>query len=663
MRFKHINDAFREQWNVLPIDYEDSDKGLLDKLLSDVIKSLGSSTDWDKYANEFQNCIENVFPDEPWYENVGIDIKVDLFNTQNPELTKQHILDSIIEGSAYTVDTEVIDESFDNPGEVVYKGYIIKDSSKDGRAVILDKNFKVIRTDIGSEEEGREYIDSITESKEKRTPDIIEKMDAIDVAYGIILDDYISNLLLKNNASNDDSSFEGYFSTMSNQDIENVYAQLRKYVINKLADEEIYKKEDIDDLKDVFKITKKVIYESKKNLKESLEIKQEVDFNYLLDKCWGQAVTNLEEIENAGLEDKLMSFLEEYSKGSPINLTKLNDLLAYDWEYVFEAIGMSTEEDEDSLTEDTIKKSNGKWTNRGDDGEEHGEFKTKKEADAQRKAMYANGYKGESMKESANPENAEINKIIYDVATGKSKAIQKLKKLGYEVEIDDTARKEFGRKYFGDTIRITNPETGNSIVGNTGTSEYGYVSGDFLRANSKYGKSHTLKPSRYNKEVTADEKDFDYKTFLDKKHNEPLSKETTISQFKKDKKLINDNQNLYKQLKDADNRLSSIRSKIKSRNGMSESKFNEPTSIGKGYAAPITTDLRRHRIKDDLEYINDENPSYSRVARNDLVRAYNEILSDIEEVEEFDAYWAEHKKALMREFKAQLDLIPKDIRD
>ena len=44
--------------------------------------------------------------------------------------------------------------------------------------------------------------------------------------------------------------------------------------------------------------------------------------------------------------------------------------------------------------EDTVKKSNGKWTNRGDNGEEHGEFTTKKQADAQRKAMFANGYKG-----------------------------------------------------------------------------------------------------------------------------------------------------------------------------------------------------------------------------------------------------------------------------
>lgn len=48
------------------------------------------------------------------------------------------------------------------------------------------------------------------------------------------------------------------------------------------------------------------------------------------------------------------------------------------------------------ISEDTVKKSNGKWTNRGDDGKEHGEFKTKKEADKQRKAMYANGYTGES---------------------------------------------------------------------------------------------------------------------------------------------------------------------------------------------------------------------------------------------------------------------------
>lgn len=47
---------------------------------------------------------------------------------------------------------------------------------------------------------------------------------------------------------------------------------------------------------------------------------------------------------------------------------------------------------DECLTEDTIKQ-NGKWVNKGKEGT-HGTFKTKKEADAQRKAMFANNFKG-----------------------------------------------------------------------------------------------------------------------------------------------------------------------------------------------------------------------------------------------------------------------------
>ena len=53
------------------------------------------------------------------------------------------------------------------------------------------------------------------------------------------------------------------------------------------------------------------------------------------------------------------------------------------------------------LQEDTVKIRNGKWTNQGDSGKTHGTFRTKKEADAQRKAMYANGFK-ESWQQEAN---------------------------------------------------------------------------------------------------------------------------------------------------------------------------------------------------------------------------------------------------------------------
>ena len=49
------------------------------------------------------------------------------------------------------------------------------------------------------------------------------------------------------------------------------------------------------------------------------------------------------------------------------------------------------------VKEDTEKTSKGKWVNRGDSGKTHGTFKTKKEADAQRKAMFARGYKVESL--------------------------------------------------------------------------------------------------------------------------------------------------------------------------------------------------------------------------------------------------------------------------
>ena len=54
--------------------------------------------------------------------------------------------------------------------------------------------------------------------------------------------------------------------------------------------------------------------------------------------------------------------------------------------------------DANNLDEDTIKQ-NGKWVNKGKEGT-HGKFRTKKQADAQRKAMFANGYKGESLNEA-----------------------------------------------------------------------------------------------------------------------------------------------------------------------------------------------------------------------------------------------------------------------
>lgn len=76
-------------------------------------------------------------------------------------------------------------------------------------------------------------------------------------------------------------------------------------------------------------------------------------------------------------------------------------------------LGDKDNEDEieakESLKEDTVKQGNA-WVNKGKEGA-HGKFKTKKEADAQRKAMFAKGYKEELNDSSM---KARLDKFIAD---------------------------------------------------------------------------------------------------------------------------------------------------------------------------------------------------------------------------------------------------------
>lgn len=67
---------------------------------------------------------------------------------------------------------------------------------------------------------------------------------------------------------------------------------------------------------------------------------------------------------------------------------------------------------EKCLDEDTVKQ-NGKWVNKGKEGT-HGKFKTKKAADSQRKAMFANGYKAEELKENfpTHGNKIDLEKVI-----------------------------------------------------------------------------------------------------------------------------------------------------------------------------------------------------------------------------------------------------------
>ena len=80
------------------------------------------------------------------------------------------------------------------------------------------------------------------------------------------------------------------------------------------------------------------------------------------------------------------------------------------------------------IKEDIEKTKSGKWVNRGKEGT-HGEFKTKKAAREQQKAMFARGFKGENLGEEKeyfpfyNKENSIYEElyIVYYKEDGRTK--------------------------------------------------------------------------------------------------------------------------------------------------------------------------------------------------------------------------------------------------
>ena len=65
-----------------------------------------------------------------------------------------------------------------------------------------------------------------------------------------------------------------------------------------------------------------------------MEIKMDMSFEDLKNNCWSGAISTLEAIEKAGLEDELMDYLDDiyYNDNTP-TMTEVNDLLWFD-EYI-----------------------------------------------------------------------------------------------------------------------------------------------------------------------------------------------------------------------------------------------------------------------------------------------------------------------------------------
>lgn len=79
-----------------------------------------------------------------------------------------------------------------------------------------------------------------------------------------------------------------------------------------------------------------------------MKIYKDYDFNDLMKACWGGAVDTLKTIEENNMENELINYLFFYIlEGEIPTMTELNDFLWFEDEYVFEALGITKEEEDD----------------------------------------------------------------------------------------------------------------------------------------------------------------------------------------------------------------------------------------------------------------------------------------------------------------------------
>lgn len=77
-----------------------------------------------------------------------------------------------------------------------------------------------------------------------------------------------------------------------------------------------------------------------------LKVIDEYDFDTLYNNSWGQAVSILNEIDEADKSEDLIDFLEDlYPDG--VDGIELNDLISYDWKWLYKNIGMPMDEEEE----------------------------------------------------------------------------------------------------------------------------------------------------------------------------------------------------------------------------------------------------------------------------------------------------------------------------
>lgn len=75
----------------------------------------------------------------------------------------------------------------------------------------------------------------------------------------------------------------------------------------------------------------------------TITIQKELDFYDLLEECWSGAINTLEVIENNNKEEEFIDLLSGMNMST---LTEINDFIWFNDTYIFDCLGIDTEEEE-----------------------------------------------------------------------------------------------------------------------------------------------------------------------------------------------------------------------------------------------------------------------------------------------------------------------------
>ena len=584
MNIKKLNEAFSKQYGIQPkTPLKESFSTDLKQLLDDEALRLGMSqvTNIKEYEIAFQDAIEKLAPDHSWWEVTDCDIFFDLFQNRDIDGCISRIIDGLKGEFKESEITTELDEALDeNPiiswlgeHEQAWEDFTAHFSEKDIESLsdseiigwisdhdTLYNDFKKKFPNKELEEQLKECLNRLTEAsispEDQRDSDMLRGMltkiqrrsnakftpeeQALMKKYGITRDNYWRNLLVgKNNIpldrgiDHDRSNRDGTPSKIN-------YADRARKTAQRDANQ-IYtpgyhntRNDQVNSHIGSYRGT----YQDQEREYQNATLREPVDKmkRAIHDRDWNKSY-----IDNAqaAYDSAIAKAKAEYDKAvAAAEREKTNSTTGYHKQWYDRAQGEI----------DTLLK------------------RDKKE---------------ESLQEAANPANAEVNKLIRDIVNGDSKAYNKLRKLGYEVEIDDSARKDFGKKYFGKSIDIINTKTGRKIHADPG---HKYSTDDSITARPVEDRSltnkelnsriwHNVKPGKYSQKRRNPEaeKAFDYKGYLDKPIYDDTEPKTTVQQYKDDKRFVKDNAYTIKKGKEAEQRLADLRAKMDSKKPKQES--------------------------------------------------------------------------------------------